>query len=200
MVTVNGIPAPLFSVSGSATSQQVDLQVPFEAASAADAYEVEISQNGLSAWVEGLPTVTTPPGIFTLDGTYGAIQHASNYGLVTSADPALPGEAIILYATGLGPVSPPVPSGSPAAFVPISRTTAAPQVTISGLPAQVLFSGLVPGTVGLYQLNVLVPAGVPGGDQDVVVSFPPLNECCILGTLFFQSVPVNSAPVKITLQ
>ena len=37
-----------------------------------------------------------------------------------------------------------------------------PVVTIGGQNAQVLFSGLAPTVVGLYQLNVVVPAGVSG--------------------------------------
>jgi len=34
-----------------------------------------------------------------------------------------------------------------------------PQVEIAGIPALTAFSGLAPGSVGLYQVNVQVPAG-----------------------------------------
>jgi hypothetical protein len=64
----------------------------------------------------------------------------------------------------------------------------------------VLFSGLVPGSVGVYQLNVLVPTGAPAGDQDVIVSFPPYRECCIVGVITPKTVYVDSTPVKISLQ
>ena len=40
-------------------------------------------------------------------------------------------------------------------------------VNIAGIAAQVTFSGLAPGFVGLYQVNVQVPAGVPAGTQEV---------------------------------
>jgi uncharacterized protein (TIGR03437 family) len=44
-------------------------------------------------------------------------------------------------------------------------------VTIGGQAAQVLFAGLAPGFVGLYQINAVVPAAVsPGGSVTVVVT------------------------------
>jgi uncharacterized protein (TIGR03437 family) len=35
--------------------------------------------------------------------------------------------------------------------------------------AVVNFSGLAPGFVGLYQVNVVVPGSAPPGSQDVVI-------------------------------
>jgi uncharacterized protein (TIGR03437 family) len=84
-VKINGVAAPLFSVSGNDTAQQINLQVPFEAFSANDVYEVEVSQGSISAWVNGLHTRSTPPGLFKQDGVYGVIQHASDYSTVTPA-------------------------------------------------------------------------------------------------------------------
>jgi uncharacterized protein (TIGR03437 family) len=37
-------------------------------------------------------------------------------------------------------------------------------VTIGGVPATPSFAGLAPGWVGLYQVNVQVPANAPTGD------------------------------------
>ncbi len=45
-----------------------------------------------------------------------------------------------------------------------STTTTAPTVTIGGVAANVTFSGLAPGFVGLYQVNVEIPMGAPTGD------------------------------------
>jgi uncharacterized protein (TIGR03437 family) len=46
---------------------------------------------------------------------------------------------------------------------PLSSTTTLPVVTIGGVAAQVVFSGLAPDFVGLYQVNALVPQGAPSG-------------------------------------
>jgi uncharacterized protein (TIGR03437 family) len=43
-------------------------------------------------------------------------------------------------------------------------------VKIGGVPATVGFSGLSPGSVGLYQVNVTLPANAPTGSQDLIVS------------------------------
>jgi uncharacterized protein (TIGR03437 family) len=72
---------------------------------------------------------------------------------------------------GLGPVSNPPPSGAPASGSPLSHTLSNPTVTIGGVPATVTLSGsgLAPGFVGLYQVNVQVPATAPTGDSVPVV-------------------------------
>ena len=110
------------------------------------------------------------PALYLADGVHAAAQHAADYTPVTAASPAQPGEVIILYADGLGDVYPRVDLGAAAPSDPPAMTTLRPWVTIGGVPAQLLFSGLSPGLVNLYQLNVQVPAGVPAGDQDVIVS------------------------------
>jgi uncharacterized protein (TIGR03437 family) len=51
-------------------------------------------------------------------------------------------------------------------------TTALPRVTIGGRAATVVFSGLAPGLVGLWQLNVQVPTDAPSGPGvEVLVSW-----------------------------
>ena len=105
---------------------------------------------------------------------------------------------MVLYGTGLGGVTPPVASGVPSPAV-VSSTTFIPTVTVGGQAASVVFSGLTPGGVGVYQINVRVPLNAPGGDQDVVVSFPPYQACC-LGGISLYPVRVDSKPVKLTVR
>ncbi|HZO51782.1 MAG TPA: hypothetical protein VFB63_03650, partial [Bryobacteraceae bacterium] len=79
------------------------------------------------------------------------------------------GQFIQVYCNGLGDVDITPPSGEPSSASPLSRTTVTPIVTIGGRPAEVDFSGLAPGIVGLYQLNVRVPADAPSGLQPLVI-------------------------------
>jgi uncharacterized protein (TIGR03437 family) len=76
--------------------------------------------------------------------------------------PVKPGETAILFEVGFGPTNPTVPAGS--AFSSSAPCITNPVVTIGGVPATVIFAGIV--EAGLYQLNVVVPN--PGqGDQVV---------------------------------
>jgi uncharacterized protein (TIGR03437 family) len=75
------------------------------------------------------------------------------------------GEFISIYCTGLGAVSDQPATGLAAKADPLSVTTSTPTVTIGGIVAQVSFSGLAPGSVGLYQVNVQVPVGAPASDD-----------------------------------
>jgi uncharacterized protein (TIGR03437 family) len=79
------------------------------------------------------------------------------------------GEFISIYCTGLGTVSNQPATGAAAQASPLSVTTTIPTVTIGGVAAQVSFSGLTPGAVGLYQVNVQVPMGAPAGDTVPVI-------------------------------
>jgi hypothetical protein len=88
--------------------------------------------------------------------------------LVDSSNPAIPFSTIVqIYCTGLGAVT-----NQPASVSPplgLSYTTITPTVSIGGVPAQVLFSGLPPGSVGEYQVDALVPAGSSKGAAVSVV-------------------------------
>ena len=101
---------------------------------------------------------------------------------VVCVQPAAIGDFLVLYATGLGkatpngdPNGPPLPTGTvpPANGSVLYKTVVSPTVTIGGVPAAVLYSGLAPGFPGLYQVNVQVPNGVAAGDEvPVVLSLP----------------------------
>jgi uncharacterized protein (TIGR03437 family) len=92
--------------------------------------------------------------------------------------PATIGDYLVLYATGLGLTTPGGdPNGKPLATgsVPpidgsvLYETPTTPVVTIGGVSAKVLFSGLTPGYPGEYEIVVQVPSGVASGD-DIPVS------------------------------
>jgi minor extracellular serine protease Vpr len=70
---------------------------------------------------------------------------------VTASNPAQRGHYLIIYANGLGPVDNPPVTGETTPAQPLARTLVTPTVTIGGKPAEALFSGLTPGSIGLYQ-------------------------------------------------
>lgn len=168
-VTVNGIRAPIYAVARVNGWDQINFQTPYEIPDSGAA-TVTITRNGASAAIVGVPVLPLQPAIFTLDGTRAAVQHAEDYLLVTPSDPAVPGEVIIIYATGLGRPVPPVPTGHPAPESPLSHTSEPVRVfTDSGIEFEVLFAGLTPGWVGLWQVNARVPANLPTGNRDLVI-------------------------------
>jgi uncharacterized protein (TIGR03437 family) len=91
---------------------------------------------------------------------------------VTSSNPAKAGETILLFVTGLGLVSPAVSDGTPGPINPFSTVTNTISVFIDGLPATTSFAGLAPQLIGLYQINVEVPAGVSSGNVYLDISGP----------------------------
>ena len=163
-----GIAAPLFAVANVEGQEQINLQVPYELTGQATA-TVVVNNNGVLSDSVEVNVLPAQPGIFTVDGTTGVILHAATFEPGTISNPAAPGEAVVVYATGLGPVSPAPLTGAPASASPLSLTSIPPVVAVGGIVAEVLFSGLAPGFVGLYQVNAVVPLDAPSGDLDVVI-------------------------------
>jgi uncharacterized protein (TIGR03437 family) len=172
--TINGASAPLFYVSPG----QVNLMIPFEAQ--AGTATVTLTAGGTSV-SQSLAIGATAPGLFSMDesgGGQGAILIANTptvaapVGSVPNRDarPAQRGvDSVSIYCTGLGAVTNQPATGAAASANPLSRTTAAPTVTIGGVPAEVTYSGLAPGFAGLYQIDVLVPSAAAAGDAVPVV-------------------------------
>lgn len=168
-VMIGNVPAPLFYVS----PNQINLQVPLELAAGSTVNVQVATPDGASAPVP--VTITTHvPGIFSLRGGYGAAVALLGSNLVTAAAPAKAGDTIVIYGTGFGPGQQNPPAGqqgspasgeAPSAAAPVAIPV---QVTIGGKRAPVVYAGFTPGSVGLYQLNVVLPAGFLLGDPLVV--------------------------------
>jgi uncharacterized protein (TIGR03437 family) len=171
-VTIGGIPAPLLgaypaNVPGGA--DQINLQVPFELSGQPTA-DIVVTTNGVSGAPETV-SLGVAPAFFTMNsaGTGdGIFVHSDGITLITPGNPATAGETIVLYASGLGDVQTPVADG--AGFAGPDNLAGSVAVTIGGKPAAIQYAGGLPGFGGVYQLNVVVPGGLPSGENTVIVS------------------------------
>jgi uncharacterized protein (TIGR03437 family) len=161
-LSIGGKDAPLFYSSDG----QINAQIPFELTANARHQAVVRTQKGGGQALTVPETITLAavrPGIFSTNqqgNGQGAVLNAGG-ALVDSSAAAAAGEVVQVFATGLGMTSPAVASGQLAPGAePLARVTAAVTAEIEGRPATVHFAGLAPGFVGLYQVNVEIPAGV----------------------------------------
>ncbi|MGD0773619.1 MAG: hypothetical protein ABSC05_12425 [Candidatus Solibacter sp.] len=157
-----GRPAPILAAAKVNGQEQLNVQVPV-LGNALD-YPVDLLSKvivrkgralgfafDVNAFIEGWPSI-----FLSADGE-PIVTHA-DYSLVSASSPAHAGETVVIFATGLGAVSPPVATGVAAPLSPLSTTAVPFSVAIGGQNAPVAFCGLAPGFAGLNQVNVLVPA------------------------------------------
>ena len=158
-VRVDGWEAPLFFVSPS----QINFQVPFEADSPGEVGVVVI-HNGEESSPEPASMAEFAPAVFINPNTgEPIIQRHPDGALITAANPAKPGDVLIIFMTGIGGVRNPPATGAASSASPLARARVTPAVTVGGEGTQVIFAGLAPFFVGLGQVNIQ-PAGKPGDD------------------------------------
>jgi uncharacterized protein (TIGR03437 family) len=165
-VTINGKPAFVYYISPG----QLNVQAPSDTAAGPVLVTVK-GPSGTSATATA-QLQFTQPAFFLWDGRYPVatrtdFSYVGPRGLFSDATstPAKPGDTVILWGTGFGPTSPGTPAGQVVSGAPaVGGVT----VTIGGQPAQVYGAALAPGSAGLYQIAIQVPASVPDGDQPVI--------------------------------
>ena len=167
MIGVNAV--PLFFVSPG----QINFQVPRIGLTAGVANQQMVITHGVQSTTITVQLAPYAPALFTTNaqGTgqastviAGTATLAAPAAAFPNARPARPGDFLSIYCTGLGDVSNQPGLGSASPSSPLALTLQQPVVTIGGQNADVSFSGLAPGYVGLYQVNVKVPTGVTPGD------------------------------------
>jgi uncharacterized protein (TIGR03437 family) len=158
-VTVQGRLAPLYFVS----ANQISALVPF-ATSGISADIVVRAGNQESNRVT-VAVSRSSPGVYSLsqNGIGQAAMLKADFSVVSPANPARPGETILIYLTGLGALDPPIGDGAAAPTNALSRVTGNVNVYIGGQRATVSFAGAAPGFAGLYQVNAVIPPNAPTG-------------------------------------
>ncbi len=187
-VTIGGRPAYVAFISPT----QINAQVPDGVAAGPVAVTVT-NANGTSEAATVTAAAASPallaPPVFNIGGVqYAVALHqdgafVGREGLIAGANfrPAKAGDILTLYGVGFGPTSPAVPAGQ---VTPAASALTGVRVRLGDRDADVLFGGLAPGAVGLYQFNVTVPSGL-SGDVPLVVS---------------TSATASKQPVRLTVQ
>ena len=171
-VLVNGTPAPLFYVSPT----QINLPLPstLPTSGTVDLQIVSKSTTRIYGLTE-ISLAPVSPGLFTLAGSGSgqlAALNAVDGSVNTASKPLVRGRYITLFGTGQGLVANAPPDGTPA--TDITPTTDRPRVVIGGVDVQdsdIQYSGLAPGLIGVWQINVRVPQEVTAGNQIPVVVY-----------------------------
>lgn len=169
-VLVNNQSAPIYSIAFANGEDQISFQMPYSGATGPGAVQIEVFDGNVQTANITADSFTEDPGIFVYDG-YALAVHADG-ALVGPDDPSQPGEVLVLYTTGLGPLSMDLQDGFGAPANPLAYTVDPFQVMVNGENCEILFSGLAPGFVGLYQINFRVPRDAQFGDQEIKIQSP----------------------------
>jgi len=161
-LSVNGALAPMLFVS----PNQINAQLPYFLDG-----NVVLTLRTPGGVSDDFHVTMTPaaPGVFraTIAGWEGetpTVIRAANNLPATPSNPIHRGDTIVIYAVGLGRTSPQIEAGAPAPYEPLAWADITPVVEIGGMEIPVLYGGLTPGEVGVYQINAKLPTwGVPTG-------------------------------------
>jgi uncharacterized protein (TIGR03437 family) len=192
-VDLQGVSVPFVS----ANAGELDVQIPWEALPSSQSPAFPMTLRNSASPFESVVELDLEVAAATFERTGKPMDgqrnillaHQDFHGVVTMADPAAPGEVVHAYMTGLGQVQPTPPTGSaPSALSNVSirpmcwvQPPARPQET-----AAVTFAGLAPGMIGIYQVDITIPADITAGQLTLscVDQFPPIGVIGDSGTLF----------------
>lgn len=164
-VRIDGVQARLFFVS----SGQINLQVPGSVDLGPATVEVFRAGTAEPVATGAITIAAAAPGVFTFsnDGHNQAAALNADYSLNADFErfpgsrPEVTGQFVTIYATGVGRTTVDVGDGEPAPVEPLAVADAPTTVMIGDVAAQVLYSGLAPGFVGLWQISAVLPANLP---------------------------------------
>ncbi len=163
--------APIFAICRTAENRhQMNVQAPFELAPASLDVIVRTGTGTASQTetvVSGVQIFNAKPGIFQTasEGQTIAIAYRPDGSLVTPSNPALKGEVVRVYATGLGPVVPWVPTNQ--VGVPNQSTWFRPVVTVAGAGASGVTAEYAENMIGVFVVSFGIPTSVNAGNAQV---------------------------------
>jgi uncharacterized protein (TIGR03437 family) len=169
-VLINGKAAPLYYTS----SGQINFEVPIDAATGDGT--LQVVRNGQAGNLVYVDINAQAPRFIVYNGGYGIMTTPTGVLTGIPSSPVKVGDTIVIYAIGLGPTSPVVPSGTASPTNPLATVPGTTQVCF-GVETPFFqapcatpgFVGLTPNFVGLYQINVTIPAGVTSGNNTMTL-------------------------------
>lgn len=166
-VVVNGVASPVIYASPT----QINFQIPSVTPVSSTLVEIDVIRASTGQVLSAGEYRMDPysPGLFTLNasGSGPLIAQNQDGSLNGTSHPAKAGTTITFYGTGEGVIAGAPPDGTPPTGA--LSTAITPTVVINGVYATVQYSGVAPGFIGLWQLNVVVPANVPPSAVAVAV-------------------------------
>ena len=174
MVSVNGRAVPL-SYTGKG---QVNGQIPYE--TAAGAGTAQLVTYGISGAALPIQVSALAPRLFIANGNRCLAQNEDG-ALNSASNPAKAGRYVGVYVIGLGPVNPFVATGMPARSVPMSLPAGTVSALMGGRRITPSFAGMIPGYVGVGEVDLLIPADMAAGDSgfSITVGTANSNTCQI---------------------
>ncbi len=189
-ITVNGIPAPIFSISNIGGKEQVSFQTPCEATPSTNG-QVVIKVSGSPTTVSGVSIAAYQPGLFeyfAANGAKYAVIQKENGSYVTLDNPARRGDQLRMFVTGLGQASPTLTTNQPG--VNNQNVTAPIIIGINGAGVNVISTQTVAGSIGVYLIIFEVPQDAPLNDTKVIAAVGlPNNGGLVFGNEAF--IPIR---------
>lgn len=156
-VYFEGWPAYLYYVSPS----QINFLVPSDLLPGT--FQFWVDRQGTRGPIVTVTLQGAAPAIFQTSAGAVIATHL-NWSLVSSDAPAVAGEIVSLWTTGLGNTNPQLEDGVLPATAQWLSLMSQFEVQVNGAaldPSAVLYAGVAPGYAGLYQVNVRLPDPLP---------------------------------------
>jgi uncharacterized protein (TIGR03437 family) len=165
LLVFGGRPLPLLYTN----PNQVNAMLPY-GITPGTTYQLIVTRGNRLSVPQSITVAAAEPAIFADSSGQGDVfvyRSATEQVLAAPGQPAKAGDILIIYCAGLGPVNPLIDAG--VAVDRLIQTMNSVGLTIGGVQAHVVFSGLTGGLTGLYQINATMPDGVTPGDAVAVV-------------------------------
>ena len=162
-VTFNDTPAPILAISKLEEQESITVQVPCDLPPGPARVTLRAGDSLSTRRTTILPAT---PGIFQMrhsDGAYRGIVTRADGSLIDLQHPAHRGETLHMFATGLGPMLPPLRTNEPGARDTFSSPVHKLIIGVNHHGAPLIEARAAEGMVGVVDITFQIPTDVPPG-------------------------------------